>query len=453
MKRVCILVPDGVGVKNYLYSPLFANQKATYQLYHDFGPETLALIKQHISLEQDWKLPSYSEGVWEKFLRECIHRSRLVYNAKKVNNPTILRFWKRGNRKLKNRIFYGVVVAMSRMIGSYSQILTLEKWYQKSLDNNPFYKKALAQLKKQRPDVLFCTHQRALKVPALFRAAKALGIPTVTVIYSWDNIPKARLAPKADRYFVWSQHMAKELQTFYPEIDKSKIVVTGTPQFECYKDSENIIERATFLAHYGLDPRKKIVCFSGDDVKTSPNDPQYLYDLAKALSESNMADEVQIAFRRCPVDLSGRYDKVLASFPELIRSVDPLWRTTKEGWDAVYPLLEDVQLLVSLAFYADVVINVGSTMAFDFGMFDKPAIYINYDQDLGEDWSVETIYKYQHFRSMPDATSVYWLNERTTIAEVVQSALEGGGSKIKPWFQVITAPGMASEVILENLIV
>jgi hypothetical protein len=35
-------------------------------------------------------------------------------------------------------------------------------------------------------------------------AAKELNIPVITAIYSWDNLPKARLAVQADKYIVWS---------------------------------------------------------------------------------------------------------------------------------------------------------------------------------------------------------------------------------------------------------
>ena len=59
------------------------------------------------------------------------------------------------------------------------------------------------------------------------------------------------------------------------------------------------------------DLTKKIICFSGDDERTSPDDPKYLEDIASAIIKSNCNDKYQILLRRCPVDMSGRFNNVL----------------------------------------------------------------------------------------------------------------------------------------------
>jgi hypothetical protein len=207
---------------------------------------------------------------------------------------------------------------------------------------------------------------------------------------------------------------------YYPEIPFNSIIVTGTPQFEFYQDSKYILERKIFYEKYNLDSQKRIICFSGDDTMTSPDDPFYLKDIAKELIKANLQEQYQILLRRCPVDLSGRFDAIVKKYPKLIIEVSPLWcfNSSKE-WSAVYPSIEDVKLLVSTAFYADVVVNVGSTMAFDFAMFDKPCVFINYDQEnkTAKDWSVTTIYQFQHFSSMPNEEAVIWLNNKAEIVE------------------------------------
>ncbi|MAP54800.1 UDP-glycosyltransferase [Altibacter sp.] len=452
-KKIVVLVPDGTGVKNYLYSGVFTTGEASLVLLHNFDPDTVATLAQHVPFDVEMQLPSYTEKKREKFLRELIHLSRIRWNATQVKNPTIHVFSRHNARTLKQKAFYALVRTAARFVRSYTRILSLEARYAAMLRKNPFYHTIQDALRKQAPDLVFCTHQRALKAPAVFAAASDLGIPTATVIYSWDNIPKARLALRADRYLVWSPHMGQELQQFYPEIPAERIEVTGTPQFEFYKDASNILPKETFYARYGLDPDKKLICFSGDDVRTSPHDPKYLEDLAEALTVSGMATSTQLIFRRCPVDLSGRYDAVLKKYPNLIVPMPPLWHQRAIGWSAVYPDYEDVKLLVSLAYYADLVINVGSTMAFDFGMFGKPCAYINYDTVEDPNWSVNTIYKYQHFRSMPSPKAVFWLHDREQIASVVGTALEQPETAIREWFNTIVAyPDTASEQIRKALL-
>ena len=104
----------------------------------------------------------------------------------------------------------------------------------------------------------------------------------------------------------------------------------------------------------------------------------------------------------------------------MIKAAAPLWYfNTTDEWSTVYPSVDDVKLLVSTAFYSDIVVNVGSTMAFDFAMFGKPCVFINYDQPIKNvrDWSVKTIYQFQHFKSMPNKDAVIWLNNKAEIVE------------------------------------
>ena len=449
-KHILVLTPDGTGIKNYLYADVFKNTDARISLYHYFDADTLSHIETNVSLHEKVILPEYKESIREKFLREAIHTARIKFNAKQEKNPTILTFRKTRHKSLKLKVFYATVSFAAYWYKRYKAIERLEDKYSNSLVKNPFYNQVKNQLSQLQPDVIFCTHQRAVKAATVFKAASDLGIETTTVIYSWDNLPKARLALRADKYFVWSEFMKDELVRFYPEIPSKSIHVTGTPQFEFYFNKENIIDRADFYNENGLDLDKKIICFSGDDVLTSPHDPHYLNDLAEGITKAGMDSYCQIAFRRCPVDLTGRYDWVVQKYPDLIIEMPPLWNFNSKVWTAVYPQVADIKLLVSLAYYSDMVVNVGSTMAFDFGMFQKPCVYINYDHVEDTNWSVNTIYNYQHFRSMPSKKAVYWWNKREEIATVINEALEEPRTEIDSWFQIVVNHPEAASHNLKN---
>ena len=155
---------------------------------------------------------------------------------------------------------------------------------------------------------------------------------------------------------------------------------------------------------------------------TCPDDPQYLDDLADELVKNNLDSEYQILLRRCPVDISGRFEAIISKYPDLIKQAPPLWNfEPNSSWTTIYPLPEDVKLLVSTVYYSDLVVNLGSTMAFDFGMFDKPCIYIDYDQKtkVNPDWSVKIIYKFQHFKSMPNKKVVIWWQQKEEINQLL----------------------------------
>jgi hypothetical protein len=418
--KVLLLFPDGVGIRNYLYSNVFKNAKEDLVLFHNFDQITVAALKENVSLSKTILIPEYKESIKEKFLRELICLARLYYNAEKVSNPSLLTNWNWNQKTLSKKIFYKSIEIIAPFVKEYKTILKLEKSYQKAIRENSFYNEVKAILKQVQPNTVFCSHQRGLKSATVFAVAQDLGIPTTTVIYSWDNLPKARLALRADRYLAWSDYMKKEMELYYPEISSKSIYVTGTPQFEFYEDEENIIDKEVFFKKYNLNPAKKIICFSGDDMLTSPDDPSYLKDIAQELLKANLQEQYQILLRRCPVDFSGRFDAIVREYKELIKEAPPLWDfNSSSEWSAVYPSIDDVKLLASTAFYADVVVNVGSTMAFDFAMFNKPCAFINYDQEKKnrQDWSVKTIYQFQHFSSMPNREAVIWLNNKEEIVE------------------------------------
>lgn len=420
--KIVLLFPDGVGIRNYLYSDVFIGMEQNVILYHAFDKKTEQAVKQLTKIKNTVSIPNYNESIKEKFLRELICLSRLKNNSKLVNNSTILSNWKTNHKGLSKNIFFKAIAFVSNFIINYKCILQLEKKYQKAIRNTNFYIEVKQFLQKTQPNKIFCSHQRGVQCATIFAAAKDLGIETITVIYSWDNLPKARMALRADKYLVWSNYMKKELELFYPEINKDQVFVTGTPQFECYKNPENIIPKEEFYTRYDLDSTKKIICYSGDDVLTCPDDPKYLNDLADELVKNNLDITYQILLRRCPVDISGRFDAVISKYPNLIKEAAPLWNfEPNSNWTTIYPLPEDVSLLVSTAHYSDVVVNLGSTMAFDFAMFQKPCIYINYDQKnkLNPNWTVDTIYKFQHFRSMKNSSSVLWWNKKEQIVELL----------------------------------
>lgn len=451
--KIVLLFPDGVGIRNYLFTNVFKELEEEIVLFHAFDSKTEEEIKKITSIEESYPIPKYKESLKEKFLRELICLSRLKSNAALEQNPTILKSWKTNHKGFTKKLFYFLITTCTLFVSKYSQIIWLEKQYQKAIRKTAYYDTVYSFLQNLKPAKLFCSHQRGVQCAPIFAAAQDLKIQTITVVYSWDNLPKARMALRADKYLVWSPYMENELLLYYPEIKKEQIFVTGTPQFECYSKSENIIPKEEFYQKYNLDSTKKIICYSGDDVLTCPDDPQYLEDVAKELIANKLDMEYQILLRRCPVDISGRFNAVIDTYPNLIKQAPPLWNfEPNSNWTTVYPLPDDVKLLVSTAYYSDIVVNLGSTMAFDFAMFNKPCVYINYDQEnkVNPNWSVKTIYKYQHFRSMPSKEAVLWWNKKEDLKNIIAEKLNTDA--MENWKSIILSDYFnVSEKIINKL--
>lgn len=453
-QKIILLFPDGVGVRNYLYSNVFKSTSAALILFHNFDVQTIKAISENTAIKNNIRIPRYKESVKEKFLRELICLSRLHYNSKTVNNPSILTNWNWNQKSLVKRIFYKSIEKIAKYYKTYDAILALEKRYQKAIRKNKFYYNVKSIIEKLEPNLIFCSHQRGLQAATIFAAAHDLGIKTATVIYSWDNLPKARMALRADKYLVWSSFMKNEMSIYYPEIVSDSIYITGTPQFEFYKDEHYLMDRSKFFELYDLDCNKKIICFSGDDQKTSPDDPLYLKDIAEELIKSNLQETFQIVLRRSPVDFSGRFDSIVKMYPDLIKEIPPAWYFKSDrNWESIYPTINDLELLVSTVFYADLVVNVGSTMAFDFAIFSKPCVFINYDQEhkTVKEWFVNDIYQFQHFQSMPSKNAVVWLNHKNEIANKL-TELSYDSMAMAQWKSLVIGDyEIASATIIDKL--
>lgn len=441
-KQILFLVPDGVGIKNYLYSDIIKHLKEYTEIaiWSPLPRDAFDDVKRIHNINFIYKQIQLSpENSITRLYREATTYARLIHNSKLKDNPTILTNWRRPNYSFKVKVLYKCAEVLGKFLSQkYSRILNFEKRSIGKIaqDSIKKYKKELQELK---PTTIFITHQRVAGLMPICLAAKELSIKTVTVIFSWDNLPKARLAVKTDDYYVWSEWMKQEMTDYYPEIPEDNVKLVGTPQFEFYLDQNRIQTREDFAQTYGLDVNKKWICFSGDDITTSPYDQLFLRDVAEALNSHQ--EDLQLIFRRCPVDFSSRYSAVLDRFKGLIVPIDPIWNVQSEtGWVGYFPKYDDINMQVNLSYHCSLVVNLGSTMAIDFATYNKPCLYLNYNPSNDSSWSTEIIYNFQHFRSMKGFKAVVWVNDKSELLKAVLSTLEAPNeiaSDRKAWMQKI----------------
>ncbi len=409
--KVVMVVPDGVGIRNFLYTRFLdlLSAEAEVVAWH--------VLPEHVLATQEGRpvrfepLPYVREGLAARLLRQAKMYSQLYWRYEEDVADVLLRYWRPSGGLLSRALTHSARL-VGRSLPTPEGAAWLDRCHAAAASGNGGLSPFEAFLEREAPDVVFCTHQRASRaVPALL-AARRLGIPTATFIYSWDNLPRGRMAVHADHFLVWSEGMKAELLGYYPEIDPRRVQVVGTPQFEPHLGAP--LPREEFLAGLGLDPSRPVVCFSGDDPATSQHDPVYLADLARLFSG-------QILFRRAPTDMSDRYAAVLAQFPG-ITVCDPAWRAGQGDWTQVVPLPEDLPLLANVAAHSDVVVNLGSTMALDFAIHGKPAVFLAYDPAGAEPW-VEHVYRLPHLRCVHELQPVHWARSPEGLGEAVRHAL------------------------------
>jgi len=437
-----VLLTNGVGLRNFLCSRFLDDlaRKGPVVVWHSLPEDSVARFQGPVGLGETppgrvrfERLPPLRDGLLERLLRQAKVFAQLWWQRKNGADVQLSRL--RPPKRFRARMLWKAARRLGRWGGGRRRILALDRLHRRAAGSGKRLAPYRAFLEKERPDFLFCGDQRSLDgVPALL-AARALGIANGVFIASWDNLPKGRMPVSADHHFVWSDFMKRELLTYYPDVAPRRVHVVGTPQFESYFEAERIVPREQFLRGLGLDPARPVVCFSGDDVLTSPHDPLYLEDLASGLASVAAAGRPQILFRRCPVDWSDRYDRVLAEHPE-IRVSDPLWKAGSGEWSGVVPTPEDVSLLVNVVRHCNAVVNLGSTMAMDFAAHEKPCVYVAYDPrpraDVTEEkpraagagaWDVHRTYELPHLKSVHELQPVYWASSREDLVPAVLRAV------------------------------
>lgn len=439
--KIVILLPDGIGLRNFAYSDFQAigvQENFEVVFWNNTPFDLTQLGFKEIKIQNSKSHPlteTYKNARKQIELNLNIRRTKdAVYNTYRFpfSYATII-------KAIKSGVTQFLSITHSSPFGLKRIRHKIKQEERKTL----YYHQCLETLQKERPALVFCTNQRPMTAIAPLLAAHDLGIPTATFIFSWDNLPKATMVVETDYYFVWSDWMKKELLFYYPYLKEEQVFVTGTPQFEAHFDKTKILSREDFFKQYHLDLDKRYICYSGDDVTTCPDDPKYLEDVALAVRELNKKGHVlRIVFRRCPVDFSTRYDQVLENYKDVITPIAPLWERIGEGWNTILPTPDDIALQNATIEHTEMVVNLGSSMVFDYVAHNKPCAFINYDvtQKKLKNWSVKKIYHYVHFRSMPNKEAVLWINSPNEISAIIEKGITTPSSVIEnaqKWFELI----------------
>ncbi|MFY0604290.1 MAG: UDP-glycosyltransferase [Flavobacteriaceae bacterium] len=457
-KKVFILLPDGVGLRNFAFTHFSEIAKENeldlvywnnteFPLHNELGFNEIKISNAKCHFASD-------------LYKRAKTKIELLTFFKRTNDKAFLSYiFPDSKSNLKTIIKNKIVNAITRTHSSKKGQERVRKQISKFELKTDYYNNCVEQLKEHRPDFVFCTNQRPILAVAPLLAAKTLDIPTATFIFSWDNLPKGTLIVEVDYYFVWSDFMKQELLEYYPYIEEKQVVVTGTPQFEIHYDKENIVSKESFFNEYKLDLNKKYICFSGDDVTTSPFDQYYLEDLALTVEKLNEeGHNLGIIFRKCPVDFSGRFDKIIQQHKDIITSIDPKWKNLGNSWNKVMPFKEDIPLLINTIRNSELIVNIGSTMAFDGHAHNTPCVYINYDTEKGDmnAWKIERIYKFIHFKSMPSKEVVFWANSKDDLRTFILKSLDNNQLDLKhmdAWYDKIAMKPQqnASRRILKSI--
>lgn len=427
MKKLGIVITDGVGFRNFIMSNFI--KEASQQF-------------DSITIYSALPIVAYS----------TIHYSNVIIKELEVyveSKPVwFFRKWKEVAHLQKHQSFYGIknnlengyprnnsvrsllvklIYFCAGFIHSDESILFVEKLQFVSFSNSKITKSYCKILQEDKPSHLFFTHQRPPYLAPFLYAAQKLKIPTSTFIFSWDNLTsKGRMIGVFDYFLVWSHLMKDELLYFYPNVANKKVKVVGTPQFEPYVMAKYMITPEKFYTKYNLNPNFKTICYSCADVSIGANDPVVIRAIANAIRANAIKANVQLIVRTSPAEDDSRFEAVRIEFPEIVWNV-PKWILTRinhaESWSQRVPTEEDITDLRSVLQNVDLNINMCSTMSLDFMLFNKPVINAVFGNSTNGMHNDQRFLNFGHFKKVVDSQSVTIATNATELIAQINHAL------------------------------
>lgn len=294
----------------------------------------------------------------------------------------------------------------------------LERLIQRLLLSYRRSPEAEGRLRTSQPEVLVTTGPFNFAEPAVPAAAKGIGIRTLALIPSWDNLStKGRMVVQHDGYLVWSEEGRRQLHEFYPASCGVPVYVVGAPQFDVFFQRQFLRSREEFAAGYGLRADRPIVVYAVG----SPNFLKERYgalDMASRVARGELGD-IQLVVRPHPVHDKAEMAGLFSGFGH---------RVVLQQAARAQGLQNEMQIVdwVNTFRHADVVVNLSSTVTVDAALCDRPVVNLDYDPEPGQPNQrlVEDVnHLWTHFKPVAESGGVWLARTPDETAQAVRRYL------------------------------
>ncbi len=273
-------------------------------------------------------------------------------------------------------------------------------------------------LQENRPDVVVVspTNMHYSEETEYVKAAKAVGIPTVVSVLSWDNLTtKGLIHIHPDLTLAWNQTHFKEAMEIH-RIRSNKMVITGAPLFDKWFQAEHLgIERKAFCRRVGLPPERPFVAYLGSSVNIARDETWLVRELARCLRTHQNPDirRMNILIRPHPANA-----RVYQQFKETQVCVWP-----KEG--ALPDSEESKRDFYNTLRYCVATVGINTTGMIDAVIADKPCVTIM------TEYYRATQSQAVHFQHLLDADVLEIAKTAEECADVIEMLWKGADVKQK----------------------
>lgn len=290
------------------------------------------------------------------------------------------RWFTRDDRGLARARRRGIDVA-GRLAASPRVVHALERRAERLVRRTRDLDPVRAQLRAIDPDLLWSTvNVSSLEQPYRL-AARDLGLPVASSILSFDNLTSRGPLARDDHYLVWSDRMKAQLRRLYPEVEETRVSVTGTPQFDFHRQPACRWTRARMLRDLHLPSSASYFLYAASHVSLAPEEPALVAALAARMDRRALLANRALIVRLHPLDDAARWRAAIGGVERVRLTRAFATARITDGWIAAGsgPVSADDQArLVSALAHADACLNIASTMTLDAALQQRPVICLDF---------------------------------------------------------------------------
>lgn len=247
-------------------------------------------------------------------------------------------------------------------------------------------------IRNHGPDVVLVTPLVSLgsRQVDFVKSARALGIPTGLLVFSWDNLSnKGVMHERPDRVFVWNEIQRREAIELHG-VDPSAVVVTGAPRFDAFCRMSPSLTREAFCRSLHLDPRRLLVVYLASSATVTPEEPTFTERWIEAVRHASAprVRDAQLVIRPHP-----RFKGVWRRHPHFAIGRG----ATSEGHAGVAMMpaksVNADQALFDALFHADAAVGLNTSAEIEAGLLGTP-VYTVRAPDIAPGQTGSTHFRY-----------------------------------------------------------
>lgn len=304
-----------------------------------------------------------------------------------------------------------------------------------------------ALVQKYRPSLVFSTDIQNENDVALLQTAQRVGIPTLGMVRSWDNMTQRVFRIFPDRLLVGSDEIYKEVIRGhrYPQ---NKVSIVGQPHYDKYLRAP-LSGKKDFFAKFGLDQNRPLILYApiGDDILSRNDIDSYVIRLLGSLDAQVLV--------RLPTNLNLNLQGV--EIPKNIVFDRPGVGFGKAGALDQEITCDDDERLIDALYYSDVVVAGPTSICLDAALLDRPVVAVNFTPTPRPDLEGLYHYGYVHIKKLMATGGVCEAKSPDKLFSAIETYFknpaldaEGRANIRKLWFS--HADGKASRRLADEVL-